>query len=138
MVFIAQPDIYVTDQQKANYALSHVDQHVLDYFRPFLKSLEDSSASDHDLLANYAMFKETVYHAFGDLNPVYHAEEELSRLKQTGSVAEYTSNFRRIIAALKWNDQAYQSSYRNNLKQFVKNELARKEDQNFASLDDLI
>ena len=135
LVFHAQPDIYVSDRQKIIYALSHVDQGVLNYFKPFLEDLEEQPEANHDILNNYIMFKETIVHAFGDPNPVYHAESDLNRLKQTGSVAEYASIFRRTIAVL--NDEAYQAAYKHNLKDFVKNELARRQEP-FGSLDELI
>ena len=138
LVFRAQPDVYLTDADKINYALTHVDQKVLDYFRPYLDSLDERSTANEALvLHDYGLFKQTIITAFGDSNSVYNAENELNRLKQTGSVAEYASNFRRITAVLKWNDDALRAYYKANLKDFVKDELCRRIEP-ITSLDEMI
>lgn len=101
MIFRAQPHLYQHDADKITFALSHVDQKVLDYFKPYLSNLDDPTAAEPDMLTDYALFKRTIITAFGESNPIYNAENELKRLRQVGSVAEYASNFRRATAILK-------------------------------------
>lgn len=103
-----------------------MDQKVLDYFKPYLQNLDDPNSAEPEMLTDYALLKRTIITASGDSNPTYNAENELKRLKQVGSVAEYASNIRRITAILNRNDEARRSHYRDGLKTVIQNELCRR------------
>ena len=69
---------------------------------------------------------------FGDIDREHTAEQEVQKLKQTQSAADYTAHFTQLSAATNWDDIALTVIYYAGLKDNVKDEIARGE-----RLDDL-
>jgi hypothetical protein len=66
---------------------------------------------------------------FGDVDEKRTAERELKALKQKTSAADYSAHFQRISAHLAWGDEALLATYYDGLKDLVKDEIIRKENQ---------
>ncbi|KAG2201835.1 hypothetical protein INT47_004392 [Mucor saturninus] len=72
-----------------------------------------------------AEIHQILYNAFGDSNPIINSESSIRALRQVGSVACYATDFRRLSMKLTWNNDALVSQFVLNLKNHVKDVLAR-------------
>lgn len=124
LVFSSNPTRFQCDKTKILYAISYMQGVISAFIEPFLSEIE----SDHppEMLTNFEHFKETIITSFGDSNPITSAEHALRSLKQTGSVASYATEFKRLSMPLKSNDVALCSQFKLNLKSFIIEELARR------------
>jgi hypothetical protein len=116
--YFAEPSRFTTDEVKIAYAGALLRGNAYSWFRPLL-------TSNDDIIHDYELFQAALEQVFGDPDEVQTAERELRALRQTGSVATYVSNFRRIMSYLQWNNAALTSQFYIGLKDHVKDEFAR-------------
>jgi hypothetical protein len=76
---------------------------------------------------NFSLFAAEITKVFGDPDVIGSATRSLRKLRQTGSVASYASEFRRHSTLLSWGEQALVSQFYDGLKGSIKDELARVE-----------
>ena len=127
LAFIAEPAIYhENDGNKILLAINCMTGNAFRYNEPYLEQVDDPEDEKPEILKNFNAFVDLITEAFGDTNPVMNAEAALRSLKQTGAVSLYATEFRRIIKNLKWNDDAYMSQFKVNLKEHIKRELHRR------------
>lgn len=67
--------------------------------------------------------------AFGDPDTVRATERQITTLIQTGTSANYTTEFQNISAELEWNEKALMAQYRRGLHFKVKDQLSFPENQ---------
>ncbi|CEP12414.1 hypothetical protein [Parasitella parasitica] len=61
---------------------------------------EIDSAEPSEILTSFESFKDLITMVFGDSNPIMNTESAIRSLKQTGSVAIYATEFRRLSMLL--------------------------------------
>jgi hypothetical protein len=75
----------------------------------------------------YDNFTKDLQKVFGDVDEVKTAERKMIQLRQTGSAADYTAEFRKIESKIDWDENALIAQYYQGLKESLKDELARQE-----------
>lgn len=126
IVFAADEARFYNDEKKILFAISCLSGNALSYMEPYLKNM-DSVTPKHEILINYQHFKKIINDTFGDSNPVVNAESALRALKHVGSASSYATQFRKLSMQLTWNNDALVSQFLLNLKDNIKDELARRE-----------
>ena len=86
---------------------------------------EDSKNKKNKMFDNYDKFMNKIMTAFESMNLKKKIEWKLEHLKQKESAFIYTTNFRQIIFILDWNDEVYMLLFYQELKDEVKNKLAK-------------
>ena len=83
-------------------------------------SNEDRREETDELFETYANFEKELRAIFGNPNRVQEAERQLGSLRQTGSVADYVAEFRRLEARVDWDDAAKKARFYDGLKNYIK------------------
>ena len=126
VVFAADESRFSSDEMKVLYTIGCLSGNALSYVQPFLKNIDSNNPNDkHEILKDFNIFKKFLFDAFGDSNLVVNSENAIRNLKQTGSATRYATEFRRLSMQLTWNNDALVSQYVLNLKNQIKDELAR-------------
>jgi Ty3 transposon capsid-like protein len=131
LVIQAQPSRFVTEQQKVIFTVTFLRGPAFSWIQPYLESTEAPL-----LLHSFESLITELKRVFGDPNQVASAERQLRQLKQTRSVTQYASEFRRISSLANWNDPALKSQFYVGLKDIIKDYLVRLDQPN--TLDELI
>ena len=76
---------------------------------------------------NYDKFVNKITAAFEFVNFKRKIKQKLEHLKQKQSASIYTIDFKQIVSILDWDDEVYMSLFYQELKDEVKNELAKIE-----------
>jgi len=80
-------------------------------------------AYNPDLRQLYAEFKKALGQVFGEKNERQTAAEKLQRLRQTGTVTSYITEFQVITSSLDWDSEALEDKYLEGLKPEVRKAL---------------
>jgi hypothetical protein len=120
LVFDLQPSRYPTDAIKVKYASSYLRGPAFSWIQPYL-DMEDPPI----WLDDFSLFIAEITNIFGDPDLIGSATRNLRKLRQTGSVASYVSEFRRHSTLLSWGEQALNSQFLDGLNGSIKDELAR-------------
>jgi hypothetical protein len=116
--FLATPHLFPSDKSKILFAATYLRGPAFAWFEPHL-------LVDHDpLVQSWDAFQEAFLNSLGDPDRERTVTRELQTLVQTSSAAVYTTEFFRLSAFLKWNDEALQAQYYSGLKPEVKDALA--------------
>jgi hypothetical protein len=124
LVFDLQPSKFLNGKTKVKYACSFLRGSAFSWIQPYL-DMDDPPAWMDD----FSLFAAEITKAFGDPDIIGSATRSLRKLRQTGSVASYASEFRRHSTLLSWGEQAFVSQFYEGLKGPIKDELARVERQ---------
>lgn len=127
LVFRGKPRTYSSDADKVAYALSYMTGAAQNWAMPLLQALDEGR--EHELLEDYAAFREVVIGVYGDLDRRSNAEDRLGRLRQTGSMAAYISTFNELTAQVDWNESSLMARFRGGLKDDVLDSVATAETQ---------
>lgn len=127
LVFIGKPHTYRHDAEKIVYALSYMSGSAQSWAMPLLQALDEGRP--HELLTSYDAFRAAVITVFGDIDRRGNAEDRLGRIKQTGSVAGYISNFNEQAAQVEWNESSLVARFRAGLKDEILDSIATAETQ---------
>lgn len=123
VVFAADEVRFTSDEKKILFTIGCLSGNALSYVQPYIKDIE--AEVKPEILNNYKEFKKLLYDAFGDSNPIINSEAAIRALRQVSSATKYSTEFRRISMQLSWNNDALVSQYVLNLKEQIKDELAR-------------
>lgn len=123
VVFAADETRFFEDEKKVLHTIGCLTGNALAYIEPYIKEIENNKQLE--ILKDYKNFKQLLYDAFGDSNPIINSEASIRALRQVGSVTRYSTEFRRLSMQLTWNNDALVSQFILNLKEHVKDELAR-------------
>jgi hypothetical protein len=93
---------------------------------------DEKSDETKAIFAGYKEFKKQLKIAFGSANEEREAEGQIMHLRQTGSVQEYATKFRGLVATLEWSDDVGTPIFREGLKPAVKWELRNSETKKLA------
>lgn len=112
------PDSMSTDRDKINYAIQSMEGPPARFFAPYI----NGEIADVDgLLDDYDLFMHTVDEFHGDRQEQDEVDYKLARLRQSGSMMEYISQFRTLSARSGWNEQALLARFKDGLSPDVKN-----------------
>ena len=114
----AQPVQFNNDKKKIMLTVSLLRGPALVWLRPYL-NMDDPPAWMND----FSLFTAELNEAFDDPDIAGSNFRRLKRLKQTGSVATYTAEFRRLASQLTWSDQALVQQYFEGLKDTLQDAL---------------
>jgi len=118
LVFTAQPQAYSDDKDKVLYAASLLRGPAFTWIQPYL-DMDNPPA----WMQEFSLFAAELNATFGDPDLAGTNFRLLKKLKQTGSVASYTAEFRRLANQLTWNDQALVYQYFDGLKDSIQDAL---------------
>lgn len=91
--------------------------------------MDPTKYDERTLFTNYPYFLRQLNMIFGNIDEKRIAERELKTLRQHTSAADYSAHFQRIAAHLNWGSEALLSRYYDGLKEDIKDEISRKENQ---------
>lgn len=112
------PDSMSSDRDKINYAIQSMEGPPARFFAPYI----NGEIADVDgLLDDYDLFMHTVDEFHGDRQEQDEVDYKLARLRQSGSMMEYISQFRTLSARSGWNEQALLARFKDGLSPDVKN-----------------
>ena len=94
---------------------------------PLLQALDEGR--DHELLEDYAAFRELIIAVYGDIDRVGNAEDHIGRIQQTGSVAYYIFAFNECAAQIDWNESGLVTRFRAGFKDEILDSVATAEIQ---------
>ena len=121
---------------------SRLEGKALRWFEPTLKDrLEAKTEEDQDdftkkVFKDYNAFEKELTKVFGDTDEKLHAQERLSRLRQTKSTAAYATIFRQDSLRVEYSEEGLMQAFYEGLKEEVKDELYKVDRPD--SLDDYI
>jgi len=120
MVFQTNPSQFNTERAKIVYLASYLDGPALSWAGALL------SMTDPPPLANdYALFAKALEKNFGVPAPI--AAEQLRQLQQTGTVYQYSMEFRSLASRVPWENASLVSQFYSGLAYPIKAELIRTE-----------
>jgi hypothetical protein len=122
LAFAARPSQFYNDRHKVLYAASLLRGTAFSWIQPYLDM-------DHPptWLTDFGLFTAEINKVFGEPHALDTAARSLDNLKQTGSVADYAAKFRRLAIILQWGDGPLTYLFYRDLKDEVKDEIARVE-----------
>ena len=134
---------FTDEQSKVLYAASFLRGRAARGFAPHLKGYlssktggDDMKDETEEIFGDLTEFEIRMDRLYGIADEEMFADQGIRRLRQTGSVANYTADFNNFAALLEWNDPALRSQFYLGLKDNIKNELATQDPA--TQLNDLI
>ena len=128
--FSLQPYRYATPKNKIDYAASRLRGDALAWFSPFVAQPASGLRND------YSAFTSQLLNIFADKNEVFNKQNELRRLRQTGSCAAYSGKFNHLSRLLGWNEPALIAQFYEGLKDSIKSSLANRSDKVPTTLEE--
>ena len=129
IVFSLEPSRFTTEDSKIMYAANQFRDRAMTWIRPqldlYMARMRGETLSSHLVFTTFEQLVQHLQTTFGDVNEVATAERELRALRQTLSVAQYSSEFQRIVSVLQWDEKALIFNYYTGLKDNVKDEISR-------------
>jgi len=138
--FAINPEAFPEDKDKTLYAGSALVGPVQSWYDHIFEAYSTGIKEKKPLpeeYQSYTKFEEKLTAMFGDPNERATHAGILMELKQTGSAMAYTAKFRISMHFMPWNDSAFYYTYRQGLKEDVKDCLALEYPQP-ETLEDLI
>jgi len=123
--FAGNPSRFRTEQDKIIYAGSRLEGPAFAWLQPKLTKLRNGEQPIPTELTSFKAFAKALNTLYGDPDREATAEREIYGLRQTGSVADYASKFEAKSQYLTWNDSGLRAQFYRNLKDEVKDEIAR-------------
>jgi hypothetical protein len=142
LVFLANPESFTTEAAKIFFAGSHLRQVAYSWFEPLLRNhearLQNPSLNPPvSELDSFTTFATALTAMFGDPDLEKTKIRELQNLRQASTVNHYASEFQRLKAYVRWNDNALYHQFYSGLRDNVKDGLSYIE-QKPNTLDELI
>ena len=140
MHFLLNEDDFKKPQHKVLFAGTLLRGTASEWFMPFVKELEKGdqrmSSEARTLFGSFMEFEGALTALCGTRDEVKSASIQLSKLRQTGSAAQYVATHRRLIQEAGWVGNAAEQSLYGGLKDNIKDELTRF--QKYRNYDDLV
>ena len=121
--FTGQPSKFPTKCIKVLYAGSYLKDQAYSWFQPLLNAVYDSNQDD-PALEPFADALTTIY---SDPDLIATAEQQISNIKQTDSVAKYHAEFTCLRQYVKWNEDALKNAFYMGLKEDIKDWLSTQD-----------
>jgi regulator of sigma D len=125
--FLYYSELFVNEAQKVGYAASRLEDKALGWFEPtlgdYLKHTDDEEKQEdftQEVFSSYARFEEEIHKMFGNRDENLHAQQRLTRLRQTKSAAAYATKFRQDSLRSEINDEGLMQPFYDGLKDEVK------------------
>ena len=128
-----------TERDKVMLAISYLTNKTADWIQLYINEkfhLKDSKNEEDEMFSDYNKFVNKITAAFESVNFKREIEWKLEHLKQKEPAFIYVTDFRQIISILDWDDEVYVSLFYWELKDEVKNKLAKIKWSD--NLDDMI
>ena len=125
-MFKYQPSKFSDGKSKVLYAAMHLKGPAFSWFEPTLTDYLESDQPSRETEAcfkHFANFEIGISRVFGTVDEERAATRAIHHIKQTGSAAQYYSQFQQVAAKLKWNTAALGAIYYAGLKDQVKDEM---------------
>ncbi|KAB2572392.1 Retrotransposon-derived protein PEG10 [Lasiodiplodia theobromae] len=115
------------DSQKIFFAGSYLRGNAARWFEPYQEDFgkPDQHEETTELFHNFDNFAKALRETFEDKDQYQDAAHRIQTLKQTGSAATYTTQFRLYASRLQWPDNVLKMLYYEGLKDHIKDEFAR-------------
>jgi hypothetical protein len=128
LIFLATPKSYPSETDKTIYAGTNLTGAAFSWFRNLQRDyraslLPGSTVECPSEFASFETFATSMTTMFGDPNLRSTMVRALKDLYQTGTVAEYTSEFKRITAYIGYQDDALKDAYFDHLRDNVKDRI---------------
>ena len=115
-------------ENKVMLAISYLTDKTADWIQLYINEKfhsEDSKDKKDKMFSDYDKFVNKITAAFESVNSKRKTEWKLKHFKQKESTFIYATDFRQITSILDWNDEVYVSLFYQELKDEIKNELAK-------------
>lgn len=120
------PCRFQTELSKVCFMCSYMRGAAFDWAEPFLQDLGTGYLDD--IMKSFPLFLAEFQLAFGEVNEVRRAEEQLLDLRQgSSSAAEHAATFRRLAFRTEFNVPALLAVFRKSLSERLKDELATRD-----------
>lgn len=117
---------FQTELSKVVFMCPYMRGAAFDWAEPFLQDLGTGHLDD--MMKSFPMFLAEFQLAFGEVNEVRRAEEQLLDLRQgSSSAAEHAATFRRLAFRTEFNVPALLAVFRKSLSERLKDELATRD-----------
>lgn len=128
--FKLNPTRYAKAEDKVMFAAMHLKGAAFYWFKPVWDDYLESSSPDDETKAcfrNFAQFEEMIKQIYGTVNEAAVASRTIYTLKQTGSVANYYSEFKKLAKELEYKDEnVFKDTFYNGLKKEVRQEMMER------------
>ena len=116
------------EERKVRFIGGYLEGLPWDWFEAILRESDDKPRNEWSkrttrILGSYAEFKKALGQVFGEKNERQTAAEKLQRLRQTGTVTSYITEFQVITSSLDWDSEALEDKYLEGLKPEVRKAL---------------
>jgi hypothetical protein len=117
LVVYTQPLKFPNDHVKCLYAASYLRETAWKWACPYIER-----DPPHEILLDFNRFCAELKRVFGDPDEEATAEKQILQLRQTGSAAQYASEFMRLATAVDWPDKPLCVHFYHGLKDVIKDE----------------
>jgi Ty3 transposon capsid-like protein len=114
----ARPSEFPDEKSKIGYAISYLEGDALEWAYTMFRM-----ANPPPCMTDFSLFTEQLEQVFGENSLV--AIEKFRQLRQTSTVAKYSSDFRRLANRVNWDDRSLHHQFYSGLNRSVKLELVR-------------
>jgi hypothetical protein len=122
-VFLTQPNLFLTEQQKVLYVASYLKGAAYSWMKPLVQEYAKGLIVPVEF-TSFQKYSESLTRMYGDPDIVKSMTREMNALGRTSSA--YASEFRRLQAYVAWNDQALFNRFYNVLRDNVKDGLVHE------------
>jgi len=126
------PLCFDTEERKTLFIVSYFEGSAFKWFDQYLREwldptipMEQKSRETQVLCTNVEALTNKMIILWGEEDEEGAAERRLKRLRQTGTVANYLSEFEQWAPRTKWDDHAFRFQFYDGLKDSIKDDIAR-------------
>jgi len=126
------PLCFDTEERKALFIVSYFEGSAFKWFDQYLREwldptipMEQKSQETQVLCTNTEALTNKMIILWGEEDEEGAAERRLKRLRQTGTVANYLSEFEQWAPRTRWDDHAFRFQFYDGLKDSIKDDIAR-------------
>ena len=101
------------------------------WFKLKFKKYLDNEKDENEIFKRYLKFKQKIRQIFEIVNEEFNAKRIVQHIAQRISTIKYAIKFQKQINFTNWNDSSLMIMFRKKLKNDVKNELIRYDDEIF-------
>ncbi len=146
--FLIQVNVYVRVHKKLDslhdkilFAFSYFKEDVFKWFKLLIRNhlknkLKDREEEINRIFEDFFNFEQAIQRMYEDINVKWIIERQLYDIKQSESAFKYVAAFQSIAAEIEWNDSTFTAQFYRELKNVIKNEIART--NKFATLHIMI
>lgn len=139
-VFLLDSAKYNSELKKTTYAAFNMRgiafEWVSPYLNDYLNDKENATDETKSVMGSWKEMKVKLRKHFGEPDKLVEAQTKIMTLRQQGSVHEYATKFRALIAVLKWDDKATIPIFRMGLKEGVRWDIRKEKPDTLTELID--